>query len=50
MVAIDWLVENWALVLLILAIADKVVAVTPCKWDDLIVTAVKKGLLQFFKR
>jgi len=37
-----WLVKAWYTILLIILIADKIVAITPCPWDDLIVTSAKK--------
>lgn len=43
---VEWIVANWAVVALCLLVADKVVAATPCKWDDLLVTAVKGALRQ----
>lgn len=41
---IQWIRENWPLVVLAVLILDKIVAVTPCKWDDLILTAIKGAL------
>lgn len=43
---INWITQNWSLVLLSLLVLDKVVAATPCKWDDLILTAIKGALRQ----
>lgn len=40
----DWIIHNWIFVVLALLVADKVVALTPCKWDDLIVTSIKQSL------
>ena len=40
----EWILENWEWVLLGLLVADKIVAATPCKWDDLIITAIKEAL------
>lgn len=37
-----WPVKAWYTTLLIILIADKIVAITPVPWDDLIVTAAKK--------
>jgi len=37
-----WPVKAWYTTLLIILIADKIVAITPIPWDDLIVTAAKK--------
>ena len=37
-----WPVRVWYTILLVILIADKIVAITPMPWDDLIVTAVKK--------
>lgn len=37
-----WPVKFWYTTLLVILIADKIVAITPVPWDDLIVTAVKK--------
>jgi len=37
-----WPVKVWYTILLVVLIADKIVAMTPVPWDDLIVTSVKK--------
>ncbi|MCK9324582.1 MAG: hypothetical protein M0P69_03710 [Bacteroidales bacterium] len=41
----DWILQNWTLIVLGLLIIDKIVTVTPCKWDDLIFTSIKQALL-----
>ena len=40
----DLLLNNWEYVLIALLCVDKVVALTPAKWDDLIWTSVKKAI------
>ena len=43
----DWLTANWQYVLLGFMILEKVVKITPCKWDDVLVDGLKtiaKGL------
>jgi len=37
-----WPVKTWYTIVLVILIADKIVAVTPVPWDDLIVTSAKK--------
>jgi hypothetical protein len=37
-----WPVKAWYTTLLVILIADKIVAITPVPWDDLIVTVAKK--------
>jgi hypothetical protein len=37
-----WPVRFWYTTLLVILIADKIVAMTPVPWDDLIVTGAKK--------
>ena len=37
-----WPVKFWYTTLLVVLIADKIVAITPVPWDDLIVTSIKK--------
>ena len=44
----DWLLTNWEWVLLGLLVADKVVAATPMKMDDLILTSIKGALRGLF--
>ena len=41
---LTWVIQNWELVLLILLVADKVVAITPTPYDDIILTAIKAAL------
>lgn len=38
---IQWIKDNWPLVVMVVLVLDKIVAATPCKWDDLILTAIK---------
>jgi len=39
---LEFLSSNWQYVLIALFCVDKVVALSPSKWDDLIWTSVKK--------
>ena len=38
------LTANWEYVLIVLLCVDKVVALSPTEWDDLIWTSVKKAI------
>tara|TARA_Y100000310_G_scaffold156750_1_gene156178 strand:- start:165 stop:308 length:144 start_codon:yes stop_codon:yes gene_type:complete len=40
----SFLINNWEYALIILLAIDKMVALSPSKWDDLIWTSVKKAL------
>ena len=40
----NFLSSNWEYILIALLAVDKMVALSPSKWDDLIWTAVKKAL------
>ena len=40
----SFLISNWEYALIILLAIDKIVALSPSKWDDLIWTSVKKAL------
>ena len=40
----EFLSSNWEYILIGLLAVDKIVALSPSKWDDLIWTAVKKSL------
>jgi|TARA_Y100000296_G_C5082428_1_gene210636 hypothetical protein len=40
----EFLSSNWEYILIALLAVDKMVALSPSKWDDLIWTAVKKAL------
>lgn len=44
----DWIIANWEYVLLGIMVADKIVAMTPTKHDDLILTAIKGALGKMF--
>lgn len=37
----EWLFANWEWIALGILVLDKVVAATPCKWDDLLLTSIK---------
>jgi len=39
---IIWPIKVWYTIILVVLIADKIVAMTPVPWDDLIVTSIKK--------
>ena len=39
-----WISANWEYMLIGILCIDKVVALSPTKWDDLIWTSIKKGL------
>ena len=41
---VDMLVANWELVLIFVLTIDKIVALSPTKWDDLLWTSIKKAL------
>lgn len=45
---IEFLDKYWTIILLVVLIADKIVAATPCKWDDMILTAVKGAFKSVF--
>ena len=39
-----FIVNNWEYMLIILLAVDKIVALSPSQWDDLIWTSVKKAI------
>ena len=39
----DFIVNNWEYVLIVVLAVDKAVALSPSDWDDLVWTAVKKA-------
>ena len=41
---VEFLSSNWAYVLITILAVDKVVAVSPSKWDDLLWTVAKKAI------
>ena len=41
---LEMLSSNWEYVLIAILCVDKVVALSPTKWDDLIWTSVKKAI------
>jgi hypothetical protein len=40
----DWIAANWEYMLIGILCIDKVVALSPTEWDDLIWTSVKKAI------
>ena len=38
--------ENWEYILIVILSIDKVVALTPSTWDDLIWTGIKKAIFK----
>ena len=46
----DWLLQNWEWVLLAFYVAEKIVKVTPVKWDDILLDGLKAGLMKVVKK
>ena len=42
----ELLLENWEYILIIILAVDKIVALTPSTWDDLIWTSIKKSIFK----
>ena len=42
----SFLMNNWEYILICLMAVDKIVALSPSKWDDLIWTSVKKMIMK----
>ncbi len=42
----DWVISNWEYVLICLLAIDKIVALSPSEWDDLIWTSIKKSIFK----
>ena len=40
----DWITANWEYMLIAILCIDKVVALSPTEWDDLIWTSIKKAI------
>jgi hypothetical protein len=40
----EWIIEYWAEITLLIMVLDKIVAATPVKWDNLILTSIKSVL------
>tara|TARA_A100001011_G_scaffold62756_1_gene62884 strand:- start:663 stop:809 length:147 start_codon:yes stop_codon:yes gene_type:complete len=43
---IDALLNNWEYAIIIIMAVDKIVALSPTKWDDLIWTSIKKSIFK----
>ena len=41
---VDALLNNWEYAVIVIMAIDKIVALSPTKWDDLIWTSVKKAI------
>jgi hypothetical protein len=39
-----WIASNWEYMVIVLLCVDKLVALSPTEWDDLIWTSIKKSL------
>ena len=40
----EWVSANWEYMVIVLLCVDKLVALSPTEWDDLIWTSIKKSL------
>ena len=47
---LEMLSSNWEYVLIAILCVDKVVALSPTKWDDLIWTSVKKAIYKVVRK
>ena len=47
---LQWIIEHWLWIVLVLFVADNIVKLTPWDWDDLVVTGIKKALTSFTGR
>ncbi len=45
-----WLLANWEWILLAFYVAEKIVKVTPVKWDDILVDGIKDGLTKLLDK
>jgi hypothetical protein len=41
-----WITSHWELIAIAVLLLDKIVALTPCQWDDLLWTGIKKMLFR----
>ena len=46
----QFLISNWEYVLIVVLAIDKIVALTPNTWDDLLWTSVKKTIMKVVKK
>lgn len=46
----EWIIANWEWFLLGFFVAEKVVKLTPMKWDDIFVDGIKAGLTKMFAK
>jgi hypothetical protein len=43
---VDALLNNWEYAVILIMAIDKIVALSPTKWDDLIWTSIKKSIFK----
>lgn len=43
---VDTLLNNWEYAVIVIMAIDKIVALSPTKWDDLIWTSIKKSIFK----
>ena len=43
---VDVLLNNWEYAVIVIMAIDKIVALSPTKWDDLIWTSIKKSIFK----
>ena len=46
----EWIVANWEFILIGFLAIDKIVALSPSEWDDLIWTSVKKAITKVARK
>jgi len=46
----EFIIQNWEYFLLGFMVLEKIVKVTPCTWDDILVDGLKAGLTKMVKK
>ena len=46
----EWFITNWEWVLLGFMVLEKIVKLTPVKWDDILVDGIKAGFMKMFAK
>ena len=46
----EFLIKNWEYVLLAFYVLEKIVKITPCTWDDILVDGVKSVITKLVKK
>lgn len=45
----EWIIDNYGLIVIGFIVLEKIVRLSPCKWDDILIDGLKAGINEALK-